>query len=69
MGKIACRWMKQNGELTVTIDIPANLTAVIKLPATKASVDASEGVDFRGIANGISTYRVLSGHYVFGCEQ
>jgi hypothetical protein len=35
MGKISSEWTNKDGVFTLTVDIPANLTAIIELPGRK----------------------------------
>jgi hypothetical protein len=69
LGNITSKWSKINGFITLTVDIPPNMTALIKFPASHASPENSEGVLLKDQTDGISTYQVVSGHYIFRSQQ
>jgi alpha-L-rhamnosidase len=69
LGIISSKWSNQDGGFVLTVDIPANTIALIKFPAAKAAADDPAGVSLKNSENGISTYQVVSGHYVFRSKQ
>ena len=42
-GKVSCHWKKENGHLTMDVEIPANTTAKIYIPATNKEVIKESG--------------------------
>ncbi len=72
-GKIASRWKLADGVLTLDIDIPANTTAEVRLPAadvaavTESGKPASkaEGVKFLRMQDNAAVFSVGSGDYHF----
>ncbi|MQY57172.1 Bacterial alpha-L-rhamnosidase [bacterium] len=72
-GKIVSGWKLENDQLTMSITIPANTTAVIYVPAEDASqvtesgnpATDSEGVRFLRMEKDRVVFEVASGTYVF----
>lgn len=72
-GRIASNWHIAEGRLTLTVEIPANTTATVYVPArdpaavTESDRPAgqSEGVTLTGTDSGTAVYHVGSGRYVF----
>jgi hypothetical protein len=69
VGKISSNWTLSNGVFKLTVDIPANLNALIQVPVSKALPDNMDGVTRISESGKNSIYRVLSGHYVFISQQ
>jgi len=72
-GRIATNWKLQGKQLRVSVSIPANTTATVYIPATRAD-DVLEGDKPANKANGVrflrmeaaeAVYEVQSGNYVF----
>ena len=72
-GKIVSDWKRDGEKFTLKVNIPANTTATIFLPAKSAEgilengqpVAKSQGVKFLHTENGRAFYAVESGSYVF----
>ncbi|WP_439698336.1 family 78 glycoside hydrolase catalytic domain [Mucilaginibacter sp. AW1-7] len=72
-GTISSSWKKEAGKFELSVSIPANTTAIIYLPAAKAAMIMSGGVDIRnrkdvefiGYKNGKALVKVGSGGYSF----
>ena len=72
-GRIASGWKLENDQLTMSVTIPANTTAVIYVPAEDASqvtesgnpATDSEGVRFLRMEKDRAVFEVTSGTYVF----
>jgi alpha-L-rhamnosidase len=72
-GRIATQWRIEGGKLTVEVSIPANTTAVVRLPAANPATvtesgqpaAAAEGVKFLGSSAGESAFEVPAGRYQF----
>ncbi len=69
-GKIVSEWKTENGKTTFNIEIPANTTATIALPATSLDDFSENGVkisQFKNakFENGRVTFEVGSGKYSF----
>jgi alpha-L-rhamnosidase len=72
-GRLATDWTLANGTATLRVEVPANTTAVIHVPAkagtpvTESGVSAasSPGVSYLGHENGAALYEVGAGSYVF----
>jgi alpha-L-rhamnosidase len=72
-GRIATQWRIEGGKLTVVVSIPANTTAVVRLPAANPATvtesgqpaAAAEGVKFLGSSAGESAFEVPAGRYQF----
>jgi alpha-L-rhamnosidase len=72
-GKIASRWQREGGKLTMGVTIPANTTATIHVPAqeesgvTESGMPAAKaaGVTFLRMENNAAVYEVGSGRYRF----
>jgi hypothetical protein len=65
LGSIASHWTRTDGVLTLTIEIPSNLSAEVHFPAAKALIDMPDRVKLLSSSPSIVTYEVPSGHYVF----
>lgn len=72
-GKIVSGWKLENGKLLIEVDIPANTSAFVYVPAEDIShvtengqpAKDSEGVKFLRMEKGAAVFRVGSGNYVF----
>jgi alpha-L-rhamnosidase len=72
-GRIVSNWRRENGTLTMEIEIPPNTTATIHVPATDAAVVTESGnalasaraVKFLRMDAGAAVYEVGSGRYTF----
>lgn len=71
-GRIAVRWEQQPGAFVLQVEIPANATARVHVPAGEGEVreyvqhvDSSEGVFFQGKKDGEWLFEVGSGAYQF----
>lgn len=75
-GEIQSNWQKNDGKFILQIQIPANTTALVYLPAETGSVvkeggkNLSEAKDIQltGKENGRKIFRVKSGNYAFSVE-
>jgi hypothetical protein len=65
LGKISSHWTRANGVLTLTVEVPANLTAEIHFPTAKAAIVLPDGAQLLSSSPSMVTYKVPSGHYVF----
>jgi alpha-L-rhamnosidase len=72
-GTVSSSWKKEDGKLTLNIDIPFNTSANVFVPANervevrengKLAKDA-EGVEYIGYSEGANHYKVQSGKYSF----
>ena len=76
-GRIACRWEREGGMLTMNITIPANTTARVYIPAkdpaavteSGKSAAAAPGVALAGEEHGAVVFEVGSGTYSFSSKQ
>ena len=76
-GKVACHWEQNSAEARVTVTVPANSTAIIKLPnESHASIsegssvaENSEGVVWLDSKDGMSTFKIGSGDYAFSWKK
>ncbi|GAB3417160.1 glycoside hydrolase family 78 protein [Niabella aquatica] len=72
-GDIKSEWSQKSGKIKWSIEVPANTSAIISLPAGKAQTitengkkaSIAEGVTFLQYQNGIATFSVASGAYQF----
>jgi len=65
-GPIKSSWSITSGKLTLEIEIPANTTAAVYVPAAdQAKVTAPQEAKFIGLKDGCATYEVGSGSYKF----
>jgi hypothetical protein len=72
-GEVASRWKQHEEGFTLTVEIPANTTAKVYVPADDAtdvhesgdSVDEAEGVTFLRMEGGSAVLDVVSGRYHF----
>ncbi|MEA1950606.1 MAG: family 78 glycoside hydrolase catalytic domain [Planctomycetota bacterium] len=72
-GPITCNWKFEGGEFLLTLDVPANTSATVYLPAERADAvregggkaSQAEGVKFLRIDNRRAVFEVLSGRYEF----
>jgi alpha-L-rhamnosidase len=72
-GRISSRWERQGDRLTLTVSIPANATATVRVPSRSgsavteggAAADSRPGVAFVARDGETAVYRVESGRYVF----
>jgi hypothetical protein len=75
-GRIACDWKKADGKFILDLEIPANTTATVYLPAQnkdnvlESGVRAAKapGVHFLRQKNDVAVFAVGSGTYHFECE-
>jgi alpha-L-rhamnosidase len=76
-GPIGSNWKKGNGRFTWKINVPANTTALVYMPAHTAAqvkegakaATASEGVRFLRMEGGRAVFEVGSGQYAFESEE
>lgn len=75
-GPIVCEWRIADGRIHLRVDIPANTTATVWVPAKDASVtesgqpaDAAPGVNFLRIEDLAAVFNVESGRYDFQAEM
>lgn len=72
-GTIASDWKLTDAGMALTVDVPANTTATVEMPAPNAiallesgaSAADAEGVHELGVAAGTATIELGSGHYEF----
>ncbi len=64
-GRIVSSWKKEGGKLTLDVTIPANTTATVWVPGTKATESTGEGVAFLREDSGCQVFAVGSGTYRF----
>ena len=72
-GRIQSEWKKDGNTFSLNVTIPANSTAEVFIPASKAndvtefgkSAAAAKGVKFLRLENGRAVYEVGSGNYQF----
>lgn len=65
-GRIGSRWTQRDGAFRLHVEVPANTTATVYVPAADgAAVSARPGVRRLGTAGGYATYAVGSGRYDF----
>ena len=65
IGEIKVAWAHNNAVTSLTLDIPANTTAKLLFPAPKLFSDHLSGATLIDSTERLSTYQLLSGHYVF----
>jgi alpha-L-rhamnosidase len=72
LGKIASAWRYQDGRIAWTVEIPANCSGAVELPATAEAVTLDgkplgQASDVTGIAvaDGVLRFRIGSGRYQF----
>jgi alpha-L-rhamnosidase len=63
-GDVKVSWRRENGHLTLTADVPVNVTAEIDLPTT-GKVKVSGDARYTGREDGHTVYETGSGHVVF----
>jgi len=76
-GTIASDWTLTGGRLALTVDVPANTTATVKVPAKNVhevlegtvSASSAAGVSSVTFASGVATIEVGSGHYAFTANR
>jgi alpha-L-rhamnosidase len=72
-GPVESSWKKDNGKIVLKVNIPANTTALVCLPATDPSkvmegdsvADKSPGVSYLEVINNKVNYEIESGQYQF----
>lgn len=72
-GEIKSRWKRDGSQIKWQIEVPANSTAIIDIPAASAAsvkeggkaISNTEGVSLVKWTNGIATLRIGSGNYEF----
>ena len=72
-GRIASEWKKADGKFILNVEIPANTTATVYLPAARledvtesgVTIKKSPGVKLLSFENGIAAFEVVSGMYCF----
>ncbi|WP_234439975.1 alpha-L-rhamnosidase [Streptomyces bicolor] len=65
-GKAATEWTLNKGTFRLTVEIPPNTTAEVRVPTGDRTVHATpEGAQFQGTDGDRAVYRVPSGTYVF----
>ena len=73
VGLISLEWKCNRGHFSLNLEIPANATATVHIPAEEESsvmesgrhAHDAEGVEFTGIERGRAVYQVASGRYKF----
>jgi alpha-L-rhamnosidase len=76
-GKISTSWTLKNGKFSLHVNIPANTTATIRIPAKDSKVvtesgkpaDKAEGLKFVKMEDGAALYEAGSGDYNFSAPQ
>ena len=76
-GRIGSDWKIDSGRFLWNVEIPANTTATVHVPAKDARsvtesdkpADSAEGVKFLRMESGAAVYEVGSGRYRFGSER
>jgi len=74
-GRIASEWRQAKGKFELNVEIPANTTATVYLPASSADqitvggkpLAKAEGVKFLRLEGGRAVLAVASGQYRFAC--
>ena len=72
-GLIASEWKKEQGSFTLDLQVPANATALVYLPATKANTITESGKPVTGskeiklvrYEKDRAVFSIGSGHYTF----
>src|SRR5690606_31737505 len=72
-GPITTEWRLDSGTATLSVKIPVNSTAIVRLPACDGTsvregdhpADSAPGVRFLRLEEGAALYSVGSGHYTF----
>ena len=65
-GEIVSDWKKQDNEFELNVEIPANATATVYLPAAKSSVVKANGKILKAsYAEGKAIVKIGSGRYSF----
>jgi alpha-L-rhamnosidase len=67
-GTVAVSWRTARGGTAVSVDLPVNVTARVEVPVAGGAAPRATGTApprLEGIANGIATYTVGSGHSTF----
>ncbi len=64
-GLISSSWLRSEAQLTLTIEVPPNLTAQVIFPAAQVVPDTSAGVKLLRSSANQSVYQVPSGRYIF----
>jgi alpha-L-rhamnosidase len=75
-GRIVCDWKKADGKFYLNLEIPANATATVFLPATNPKkifesgkrASKAPGVHFLRMENDRTVYEIASGNYQFTVE-
>ncbi|MDR1517308.1 MAG: glycoside hydrolase family 78 protein [Dysgonamonadaceae bacterium] len=76
-GTIESAWKKEEGKFSWTINVPANTSAVIYVPATDENkvsesgkpASTAEGVKFVELRDGYAVYEIASGKYNFSASN
>ncbi|MEU8950763.1 family 78 glycoside hydrolase catalytic domain [Streptomyces sp. NPDC048489] len=64
-GPVATRWSLAKGTFRLTLDVPPNTTAEVRLPRGGHTPDAPAGATFQRVDGDRAIYRVASGSYAF----
>jgi hypothetical protein len=72
-GRISCGWQIADGRITIETEIPANTTALVRVPTSDPEsvtesarpAVAAPGVAPHAVEEGAALYRVGSGRYIF----
>jgi alpha-L-rhamnosidase len=72
-GNIVSQWRRNGNNLTLHVEIPANTTATIYVPAVSpetviehgVQATRSEGIRFLRMENKVAVYELVSGNYNF----
>ena len=73
-GRVSSDWTREGDELTLTTEIPVNVSAVVELPAADGfayQVTGSRGAaaEELGTEDGVTSYRIGSGTWTFEREE
>ena len=72
-GEIASEWRKKDGRYLLTVNVPPNTRALVRLPASSAAqvtesgqpLAKAAGLSLLGEGEGSVRVRAVAGHYVF----
>jgi alpha-L-rhamnosidase len=62
-GRVSSEWSRDGDDLSLSIEVPVNVSAIVELPA--GDYDVAGDVEEIGSADGVTRYRVGSGSWVF----
>jgi alpha-L-rhamnosidase len=75
-GTASIDWKKEQDRFEMEIEVPVGSTATVYVPSPEASlvresgkkIRKSKGIEFRGMEDGYSVYKIRSGNYRFSVE-